>query len=37
MRKPKEYPINLNPAYWKPRFLFPYALDPEPIKLNDAK
>jgi hypothetical protein len=27
----------LNPSYWKPRFLYPYALDPEPIRLNDAK
>jgi hypothetical protein len=36
-KKPKEYPLNLSPSYWKSRFLYPYALDPAPIKLNDAK
>jgi hypothetical protein len=34
---PKQHEINLDPSYWKPRFLFPYALDPAPLRLNNAK
>lgn len=35
--KKKHFEINLDPAYWKPRFLFPYALDPAPLRLKKGK
>ena len=30
-----EFELNLDPEYWKKRFLFPFALDNGPIKLED--
>jgi hypothetical protein len=29
--------MNLDPSYWKTRFLYPFALDKAPIRLDGAK
>jgi len=29
--------MNLDPEYWKKRFLYPYALDPAPLRLDASK
>ena len=33
--KPKRvFELNLSPTYWKERFLYPFALDPAPLRLD---
>lgn len=32
----KKNEMNLDLDYWKKRFLYPYALDTGPLKLNDS-
>lgn len=32
----KRFEMDLNLDYWKQKFLFPYALDTAPLKLNDG-
>jgi len=27
--------MNLNPDYWMKKFLYPFSLDPAPIRIND--
>jgi hypothetical protein len=29
--------MNLDPSYWKTKFLFPFALDKAPLRLDAAK
>ena len=31
----KKNEMNLDPDYWKKKFLYPYALDTGPLKLSD--
>jgi hypothetical protein len=33
----KVYELNLEPDYWKSRFIYPYALDPVPLKQPGQK
>ena len=34
-KKVNKYELNLDPDYWRPRFIFPYSLDPTPLSLPD--
>ena len=31
-RQKRKYDLNLEPEWWRPRFIYPYALDPTPFK-----
>ena len=31
----RKHELNMDPEYWKKRFLYPYALDPAPLRLDD--
>lgn len=33
----RQFEMNLDPSYWKTRFLYPFALDKAPIRLDGAK
>ena len=33
----KRFELNLDPAYWRQKFLYPFALDPAPLRLDAAK
>jgi len=33
----KRFELNLDPAYWRKKFLYPFALDPAPLRLDAAK
>lgn len=34
-KKPKRaYELDLNPEYWRKKFLYPFALDPAPLRLD---
>ena len=32
-----KYELNLNPEYWVKHFLYPFALDPAPLRLDASK
>ena len=37
-QKPKRtFEINMDPDYWRKRFLYPFALDPAPLRLDASK
>lgn len=31
----KTYALNLDPNYWRYKFLYPFALDPAPLRLHE--
>lgn len=33
----RKHEMNLNPDYWKTKFLYPFALDKAPLRLDGAK
>lgn len=33
----KRFELNLDPAYWRKKFLYPFALDPAPLRLDASK
>ena len=33
----RAYELNLNPDYWVKNFLYPFALDPAPLRLDASK
>ena len=36
--KPKKrFELNLDPNYWRKKFLYPFALDPAPLRLDAGK
>ena len=35
--KKRHFELNLDPEYWKKKFLYPYALDLAPIRLDASK
>ena len=32
----RHFELNLDPAYWRTKFLYPFALDPAPLRLDAA-
>lgn len=36
-RQKRAFEMNLDPSYWKTKFLYPFALDKAPIRLDGAK
>lgn len=30
------YELNLDPEYWRTKFLYPFALDPAPLRLDPS-
>ena len=36
-RKQRRFELNLNPDYWVKKFLYPFALDPAPLRLDASK
>lgn len=37
-QKPKRtFELNLDPSYWRKKFLYPFALDPAPLRLDASK
>ena len=37
-QKPRrKFELNLDPNYWRKRFLYPFALDPAPLRLDASK
>ena len=35
-KNPDRFELNMDPGYWRKKFLYPFALDPAPLRL-DAK
>jgi len=33
----KKFELNMDPNYWRKRFLYPFALDPAPLRLDASK
>ena len=33
----KRFELNLDPNYWRKKFLYPFALDPAPLRLDASK
>ena len=33
----KRYELNMDPNYWRKKFLYPFALDPAPLRLEASK
>ena len=33
----KRFELNMDPAYWRKKFLYPFALDPAPLRLDASK
>ena len=33
----KRFELNMDPAYWRKKFLYPFALDPAPLRLDNSK
>lgn len=33
----KRYELNMDPNYWRTKFLYPFALDPAPLRLDASK
>ena len=33
----KKFELNMDPKYWRKRFLYPFALDPAPLRLDASK
>ena len=33
----KRFELNMDPNYWRKKFLYPFALDPAPLRLDASK
>jgi len=33
----KRFELNMDPNYWRTKFLYPFALDPAPLRLDASK
>ena len=33
----KRFELNMDPEYWRTKFLYPFALDPAPLRLDASK
>ena len=36
IQEKRAYELNLDPSYWKKKFLYPFALDPAPLRLDPS-